>query len=253
MGRHTKGAKCATPDCHAMADPSRDVCKRCHNAAYYRANPEKVKTRVRAFEKKRKAELKRYQTEELGRVKVRAGHNTTSRYIALQALSSARIAEQRITDLMVQLGMTAPVLPRDPGSVLVLLDDMMRPVEYIHAASPDYVRYWGGVFYGLDESYLEAVGLLLEDKEPWRVFCDFANRLLQMLGTKVYEAVRRSSDLQLAAKYFIAARNHLLHAAYFLCRRLHGGNIADGVFGGKKPSAVSEIYTLARASLPIHP
>jgi hypothetical protein len=161
----------------------------------------------------------------------------------MQALSAAQVAEERVTALMTQLGLNAPALPRDEPSIRILLEDLDRPIEYAHLINKELIRYWGGVFFGIDETYLESIGLLLKSKEPWRPFCDFADRLTRMLHKEGAEALALSQELQLATKYLLLAKSHLSHIAYLLCRRMHGHKVADDAFGGK-PSAVNELYAL---------
>jgi hypothetical protein len=171
------------------------------------------------------------------------GVRVTSRMLSLQALSAARRAEERVTSLMTNLGMNAPVLQRDNLSVILLLEELIHPIARAQLTSPNYLRYWGGVFFGMDETYLEAVGILLQADEPWKLFVDFANRLTRSLHKEGAEALRRSQELQVAYRYYASARTHLLHVSYLLCRRRHGRRTADEVFGDK-PTAVDEIHAL---------
>jgi hypothetical protein len=106
----------------------------------------------------------------------------------MQALSAAQVAEQRVTALMTQLGLNASGLPRDEPSIRILLDDIQRPIAYELLVDAKYIRYCGGVFFGMDETYLESIGLLIKSKEPWKPFCDFANRLTSTLHREGAEA-----------------------------------------------------------------
>jgi hypothetical protein len=163
----------------------------------------------------------------------------------MQALSAAQVAEHRVTALMMQLGLNASDLPRDEPSIRGLLDEIQRPIEYAHLIDKELIRYWGGVFFGMDETYLEAVGLLIKSKEPWRPFCDFANRLTSALHGEGAQVLARSEELRLAANYLSRARAHLWRISYMLCQRMHGTRTADHVLG-EKPSAVSELASLLR-------
>jgi hypothetical protein len=217
---------------------------RCYNAANYAANRESIIARTRKNQSKREALVRSYTTKEVERHGLeKQNTHLTVRAMSLLALSAARTAEARVTELMTHLGLNAPALPRDAGSVIVLVEDLLRPTQYVLTVSPNYLRYWGGVFFGLDQLYLESVGILLENDEPWKVFCDFANRLTYSLHTEGSEALKRSEELQLAAKYLAAAKGHLWHVAYLFCRRVYNGRTADAIFGGR-PTAVSELHTL---------
>jgi hypothetical protein len=200
------------------------MCKPCYKAAWSYANRDRFRK-----PKRRAAAL--------------TGMRATARYISMQALSAANVAEHRVTALMHHLGLTAPMLQRDVPSVLILLKELLEPVRYEHVIQPGFIRYWGGVFFGMDETYLEAIGLLTKTEEPWRPFCDYANRLTQMLHTMGSDAMTHSEELFLAAKYLESARQNLWHVAYVLCHLRHGYKVATDVFGdaGK---AVNELCAL---------
>jgi hypothetical protein len=163
----------------------------------------------------------------------------------MQALSAAQVAEHRVTALMTQLGLNASSLPRDEPSIRNLLDEIHRPIAYEQLVDANYIRYCGGVLFGINETYLESIGLLIKSKEPWKPFCDFANRLTSTLHGEGAQVLARSEELQLAANYFSRARAHLWRISYMLCRRMHGTRTADHVLG-EKPSAVSELASLLR-------
>jgi hypothetical protein len=171
------------------------------------------------------------------------GPQATAKYIAMQALSAAQATEKRLGTVMTQFGINAPSLPRDAPSVQILLDDIQYPLAYEHATDPDIVRYFGGVLFAMDETYLEAVDLLLKSREPWRPFEQFARGLMTMLHRDGAEALALSEDLRLAVKYFSTARAHFRRVSYMLCRRVHGSRIADRIFE-EKPSPVNELAAL---------
>ena len=102
---------------------------------------------------------------------------------------------------------------------------------------------FGGVLFAVDETYLEAVDLLLKSREPWRPFEQFARGLMTMLHRDGAEALALSEDLRLAVKYFSTARAHFRRVSYMLCRRVHGSRIADRIFE-EKPSPVNELAAL---------
>jgi hypothetical protein len=171
------------------------------------------------------------------------GRRASTKYIAMQALSAANIAEKRATTLMHHFGLSTPMLPRDVPSVIILLNELLLPIHYEHIIQPGFIRYWGGVFFGLDETYLEAIGMLTKSEEPWRPFCDYANQLTRILHTDGANAVARSEELFLATKYLESSRQNLWHVAYVLCHLRHGHKIAAGIFGDAR-KAVNELCAL---------
>jgi hypothetical protein len=152
--------------------------------------------------------------------------------------------EERTSQIMHYLGMSAPMLPRDVDNILALTESLTQPIEYPHVTNPQYIRYWGGVFFAMDETYLELLGGLLHCKDPWRLFINFGNRLTRKLFQSGGHALMHSTELQLAEKYLCAARSHLWYISYMLCRRALGYETAMDVFG-EKPSAVNEIHAAA--------
>jgi hypothetical protein len=242
MGSYHKGQKCSTKKCKQPASV-KDKCGPCYQRERYLKNRTVMLARSIRHDAKQVAQRKRVEQHEIRKLDLLTGRRVTSRFLALQALSAAKVADARTAALMTQLGLNAPTLPRDPGSMVILLNDMLQPIEYIHISSPEYIRYWGGVLFGMDEVYLDAVGVLLSDREPWRLLTHFANCLTRALHTTAAEALARSETLQLAERYFAAAKRHLWHISYVFCRRVHGRETADGVFGGK-PNAVNELYAL---------
>lgn len=219
---------CSTKGCSAPARGKNGECKRCYQRRWFSMN----KGRLLAERKRIRRSVRRTD-----------GPRVTARFDALQALSAAQVTERRGTALMWQLGLNAPHLPRDAPSVQILLDELQGPIARQHVIDTDYIRHFGGVFFGMDETYLEAVGLLLKSKEPWRPFCLFANRLMNMIQREGAEALARSDDFRLAVSYVTTARAHLWNISYMLCQRMHGPRIAEDVLG-EKPSPVDELAAL---------
>lgn len=226
--------------CGTVGPSLKGRCRACNRRAYYLEHKEEI-------ERKRKrgiALVRSYVTTEVATNGMDAKNaGLPVKVMSLMALSAARTAERRVTELMRHLGLNAPALPTDAGSIIILIEDLLKPIQYAFAISPNYLRYWGGVFFGLDLLYLKGVGILLESKEPWKVFCDFANRLSYLLNTEGAEALKKSEDLQLAAKYFSAAKGHLWQVSYLFCRSEYNSKIATDIFGGKT-RASSELYAL---------
>ncbi len=143
-------------------------------------------------------------------------------------------------ELASKIGLDPATLPRDINSVVGLLNDMLKPIDLRHARNPAYVRYWASIFFGVDQLYLEAVALILDDREPWRFFMFFGRRLTRTLLVEGAEALAKSPDLQRAEKHLAAAKVHLENISYNLCRRRYGANIAEAVFGHRQ-SASTEL------------
>ena len=216
MGSRYIGVKCKDSECSANAQVS-GMCRRCYQR-----------------DRDRNHKNKRAPKDRLSK------HRMYVRIMATQALSAGQRAERLVIELMSKLGMDPVALPRDIGSVVGLLNDMLKPIDRRHVVSPEYIRYWAGVFFGVDETYLEAIALILDDREPWLFFTFFSNKLTRALLLDSAEALARSQELQLAEKHLAAARVHLWHVCYTLCRRRYGPKTAESVFGNKK-SAASEV------------
>src|ERR1700677_2622688 len=190
MGRHDV---CSTAGCSAAKLHSKNppLCLRCYMRNYNRTRDNKLWRYRQAAEEK---------VIETGLMV--SGERTTPRFMALQALSAWRGTEMRVAILMEHMGLNAPVLQRDASSIVVMLQDLESPIEYIHVTNVDYLKYWGGVFFALDEMYMQAVGILLKNSEPWRCFTEFANRVTHLLYTLGADVLEKSAGLQQAAKYY---------------------------------------------------
>jgi hypothetical protein len=225
-GPRASGPTCSTKGCFAPAGTS-GVCRRCYQRGWFSANKKKILAERRRIRRVCRTDEPR----------------ATAMYIAKQALSAAQATEERLTAVMTQFGMNAPRLPRDAPSVRGLIDEIQYPLAYEHAIKPHIVRYFGGVLFAIDETYLEAVGLLLKSKQPWIPFDQFAHGLERMIHRDGAEALGLSDDLRLAVKYFSTARAHFRRVSYMLCRRMHGSRIADELFE-ERPSPVNELAAL---------
>jgi hypothetical protein len=215
---------CSIVGCGTPARGKSGLCARCYKAAWHAANRDKGKARRTSHGNDR---------EKGARLGARQG--------MLLALSGVRRHDRLIAQIMRFLGMNAPIPARDIPSILILLEELARPIELRHV-NVDYVRYWGGVLFSTDETYLELVGLLLKTKEPWKLFCDFANQLTRVLTCDATERIRRSEAMNAAAQYFYNARAQFWHVSYMLCHRTLGHRTAENVFGAK-PNPVDEVFT----------
>lgn len=217
---------CATPGCKGRARKKSRICIHCYQQNWY----QKHRPRILAAHSERAA---------------REGWPKRGlKYDVLQLQSAMQKVEERNSQIMHFLGMSAPRLPRDVTAVLLMVETLMKPIDYHQVVSADYIRYWAGVFFGVNDEYLRAVGLLLESKEPWRLFIDFANRLERKLVTSGGAALLRSNELAMAERYLNAASSHLWYVSYIHCLRRHGHYIAGEVFG-ERPSAVKEMVAVA--------
>lgn len=214
---------CSIVGCGTPARGKSGLCTRCYKVAWEAANKDKRKARRTSHGNDRTK-----------------GALLTARKGMLIALSGVRRHDKLIAQMMHFLGMTAPIPARDIPSILILLEELVRPIELRHV-NVDYVRYWGGVLFSTDETYLELVGLLLKTKEPWKPFCDFANALTRVLTCDATERIRRSETMNAAAQYFYNARTQFWHVSYMLCRRTLGYRTAENVFGAK-PGPVDEVF-----------
>jgi len=157
--------------------------------------------------------------------------------IALAGLSTARRAEDRVSYLMSMMGLEAPILPRDRSSVESLRSELEKEIDVGDVKKPEFLKNWGGIFFSIDEVYLELMAHVTGDPEPWRPFHNF--------GVKILRAIIYADDLNVyrASAYFRAARDHLNYVCYLHCRQMYGRKIANTLFTRKTP-AVDEIYAL---------
>jgi len=160
--------------------------------------------------------------------------------IALQALATARVAEHKLGLLLEHLGLNSVPLARDEAGVQDLYAYAAEALTDQKLRSPDWVRFWAGAFFMMDEVYLELVAMHTNNDEPWRHYMDFANNVSRA-GHVLGEGVTQS--LSAAYKYFDAGKRHLWYVGYMACRKTHGRRIADRVFGGAK-GAVDEIMAI---------
>lgn len=156
---------------------------------------------------------------------------------ALMALSAAHRAETRLAEVFSAMGLDVVPLHRDAPSVLALYEEVKKIPSVSEVRDPEWLKYWGGVFFSMDEVYLELVQQLTGDDEPWKVFHDFCSNVTRIVIQENEVA------LYMAWNRFQAGRNHLRHVSYMHCRRRRGRRIADTVFDGAAP-AVNELYSL---------
>lgn len=157
--------------------------------------------------------------------------------LALAALSTARRAEARLEAVYAHLGIDVVPLDRDPASVRHLYNETRQAITRNQLYSPDWLRFWSGVFFGIDDTYLELVATLTGDTQPWKTFYDFSSAVMR----EVY--AENDSVLTSATHRFQMARTHLRQVCYLYCRRKTTPEVADVVFDGRA-SAVDELWAL---------
>lgn len=158
--------------------------------------------------------------------------------IAQQALATARVSQQRLCDLQDLLGLNHVALDRGEETLYALWEGAMRPLHPKRLASPQWVRYWAGVFFAFDEVYLRLIGKYTASKEPWKHFYDFSSRVLH---AKPLEEVEVSPALRHAYLYFEGARKHLLMVSYYYCRNKHGKRVAEKVFPKETRTGLDQV------------
>ena len=168
------------------------------------------------------------------------GTQTDARHahaLALAALSTARRLEERVADMYDFLGLGLAPLRRSDSDILTLRAEVQRSYDRAALRDPGWLRYWGGVFFGIDETYFELTTYLTGDEEPWKLFLDFAARVAKdILGEDDPELYR-------AYRFFDQGRQHLRNVGYLQCRHRVGVTIANKVFDGRH-SAVDELFAV---------
>lgn len=160
--------------------------------------------------------------------------------LALQALATARVTEQRLLQVFDHLGLNATPLLRDEDGVRYLYEyaqEALTPAKVLNAA---WVRFWAGSFFMMDEVYFDLAAMHCRDPEPWRKYLDFANSVTREAHNVAGYA---PEALTMAYRHFEAGKRHLWYIAYMTCRKTHGQRIADSVFGGTR-NAVDEIMAV---------
>lgn len=158
--------------------------------------------------------------------------------VATQALTAARIAEQRLEALQDLLGLNVIPLGRTEEALHETYEASLQEPSPRDLLDTRWVRYWGGVLYGIDESYFELLADYLGSDEPWRTFYDFSSRVMR---ARPLDEIAYSSGFRAAYVYFEAARMHLLHVSYFYCRLRLGLRAANGVFPGPNRGGLDRV------------
>jgi hypothetical protein len=225
---------CSEPGCTDVARVG-GRCRLCHGRYYYKVN----KARILETQKAYRTRLKRPKPSFIeGRI---LGPRATATFVAQQAISIAQQSWNLSYQLALLAGWNAPLLAYDMHSMIMLLDELHRPVDWKHLLSSAYLRYWSGVFFRVDQHHFEMVGYLMKTQEPWKLFVDYSRTMLHELQTTCAEHLSRSPDLYLAAQCLDNSRQALTRTSYMYCQKKLGKRVAEGVFGGK-PKAVDELW-----------
>jgi len=155
----------------------------------------------------------------------------------LAALSTARRCEERLSEVYDRLGFDIDPLDRTESAVLSLYREVQHEPALSDVRFPGWLRRWRGVFFSIDEHYLELVEHLTGNKEPWAPYLRFANAVARLIHEEQEDA------LTFAARPFFSSLEHLTHVSYMYCRHRHGVSIANVVFDGRK-TAVEELLAI---------
>jgi len=203
-------------------------CRRCYQQGWHKAN----KARIRANRKNPGNSQS-------------AGSRATTASMLSMTLASVKRTESLIAQMETYLGVNAPELQRDDLSVLKLVDELVSPIDRHRVLDPEYLRHWSSILFRVDQAYVKSVGKILSSPEPWRPFCDFANRVTYALYYEERaEALESSEELDFAQRCFQGAGRHLSAIAY---------HVATGA--SEKKTAVEQVLRqlLRKRDAPVTP
>lgn len=150
--------------------------------------------------------------------------------LSKQALSAVRILENRVAAIQDKLGISHVVLERDEDSIHQVIVDILREPGGAEIGRPDWVRYWGAVFFAIDDLYLDLVGQYMNEEEPWKPFHDFSTNVLR---NRPVDTIQVWEELRHAYNFFQAGRQNLIYAAYIYCHRNKDRETAKALFDRK--------------------
>jgi len=141
-----------------------------------------------------------------------------------QAMAVAKSAQAQVDALYDLLGLNSPDVPTDRVALMALHDKAQAASESLVLQDISEVRYWSGVFFGLNEAHFDLLRRYCKDAEPWRRYIELG----RILSSKRPE----DPDFHRAAyAYLESAKNRLRHVSYFYCRTIYSAKTADSVFG----------------------
>jgi len=147
--------------------------------------------------------------------------------MAMQAYVTARANARRVDDLYYLLGFDTPTLGTTEEEVVSLYVRAQDAIECTETMPAETVHEWAGIFYAIDEPYLELVQLHTASDEPWGAFTELANAFFSRMPTDSFST---NPPLKSAYAYLSIARTNLRTVSYYFCRHRFGMAIASKVF-----------------------
>lgn len=147
--------------------------------------------------------------------------------ISMQAYVTSKSNERRLDELYYLLGFDKPTLGTTEEEVIALhirAQETIHITEYLEGKS---VHEWAGVFYAIDEAYLNLVKIHTSSEEPWTTYLDLANKMIETMPTHLFAT---NQPLKSAYAYLATSRDNLRSAAYFSCRTAVGMRKANKAF-----------------------
>jgi hypothetical protein len=161
--------------------------------------------------------------------------------LAMQAYVTARANSRRVDDLYYLLGFDSPVLGTTEEEVIALYIRAQEAGACTRDLPAESVHEWAGIFYAVDEAYLELVLRHTGSDEPWKVFVDLANTFLSEMPTDSFST---NPPLKSAYAYLSIARTNLRTASYYFCRHRFGIATAGKVFRNDAADPIEGIVRL---------
>jgi excisionase family DNA binding protein len=141
-----------------------------------------------------------------------------------QAMAAAKSAQARVDALYDLLGLNSPDVPTDRVALVALHEKALAASESLVLLDISEVKYWAGVFFGLNEAHFDLLRRYCRDAEPWRRYIE--------LGRILTNKRPEDPDYHRATyAYLESAKNRLRHMSYFYCRTIYNSKMADSVFG----------------------
>lgn len=161
--------------------------------------------------------------------------------LAMQAYVASRSNARRVDDLYYLLGFDSPVLGTSEEEVVALYIRAQEAGTQSRDLPAESVHRWAGIFYSVDESYLELVSQHTGSDEPWKVFVDLANTFLSEMPTDSFST---NPPLKSAYAYLSMARTNLRTTSYHFCRHRFGIATAGKVFRNDASDPIEDLVRL---------
>lgn len=147
--------------------------------------------------------------------------------IAMQAYVTAKSNDRRLDDLYHLLGFRRPKLGTTESEVIALFIRTQDTVNDMEPEDAELVHEWAGIFYSVDEAYLNLVHLHTGIEEPWVVFLNLANAFVNQMPAHSFSV---NPPLKSAYAYLAMSRDVLRSASYYYCRVRVGAKRANEAF-----------------------